>query len=136
MEVEVRRFLSAIDPVVLERQYSKRPVGPDERLCDSLGRDQDSAALRFGEIEQRRDVPTRDDAALTHFELPWIEHGQGVFAFVYDRPSRCAAGHPFTEVARVSYGKLDHVPRPVNWLPLDGYLHDCRWLVTRRISSR
>jgi hypothetical protein len=95
-----------------------------------------SAALRFGEIEQRRDVPTRDDAALTHFELPWIEHGQGVFAFVYDRPSRCAAGHPFTEVARVSYGKLDHVPRPVDWLPLDGYLHDCRWLVTRRISSR
>ncbi len=45
MEMEVRRFLSAKNPVVLERKNSEGPISLDERLCDSLGRDHDSPAL-------------------------------------------------------------------------------------------
>jgi hypothetical protein len=63
MKMKVRRFLSAIDPVVLKREYSERVVSPDERLCDSLRGDQYRAAFFARKIEQRRDMPTRDDAA-------------------------------------------------------------------------
>ena len=75
MEMEVRCFLSAIDPVVLERKYSEGPISLDERLCDSLGRGHDGPALLVRKIEQRRNMPTRDDAALANFELPRIDHG-------------------------------------------------------------
>lgn len=108
MEMEVRCFLSAIDPVVLERKYSERPIGLDEGLCDPFGQDDDCPALLVGKIEQRRDVPARDNAALADFELPRIDHGQGMFAFVYDRPSFFAACHPLAKVARISYGEFDH----------------------------
>ena len=104
MEMEVRRFLPAIDPVVLKREYSERPIRLDERLCDSLGREQYGAAFLVGKIEQRRDVATRDDATLTDFELPRIDHGERMFAFIDDRPSFFAACHAFAEVARVSCG--------------------------------
>ncbi|MET0655923.1 MAG: hypothetical protein ABWY94_10185, partial [Pseudoxanthomonas sp.] len=60
-----------------------------------------------------RHVPTRDDAALTDFELPWIDHGQGMFAFVDDLPSFFAACH--TKIARISYGEFDHFPSPISW---------------------
>lgn len=113
MEMEVRCFLPTEDPVVLERKYSEGPIGLDERLCDSLGRGHYGPALLVGKIEQRRDVPTRDDAALTDFELPWIDHGQCMFAFVNDRPSFFATCHPFAKVARISYGKFDHLPSPI-----------------------
>lgn len=113
MEMEVRCFLPAKDPVVLERKYSEGSIRLDERLCDSLSRDQYSPALLVGEIEQRRDVPTRDNAALAHFELPRIDHGQRMFAFVYDRPSFFTTCHTFAKIARVSYGKLDHLPSPI-----------------------
>jgi hypothetical protein len=75
MEMEVRRFLSTKDPVVLERQYSQGPVCLDERLCDSFSRDHYGSALLVGKIEQRRDMPTCDNAALANFELPRIDHG-------------------------------------------------------------
>src|SRR5690242_11456064 len=48
MEMKVRRFLPAIDPVVLKREYSERPIRLDERLRDSLGRDQNSRAFLVG----------------------------------------------------------------------------------------
>ena len=113
MEMEVRRFLPAIDPVVLKREYSERPIRLDERLCDSLGREQYGAAFLVGKIEQRRDVATRDDATLTDFELPRIDHGERMFAFIDDRPSFFATCHSFTQVARISCGKLDQWPSPV-----------------------
>ena len=113
MEMEVRCFLSTKDPVVLERKYSERPISLDERLCDSLGRGHYSPALLVRKIEQRRDVPTCDNAALANFELPRIDHGQCMFAFLDDRPSFFAACHPFTKVARISYGKFDHLPSPI-----------------------
>ena len=113
MEMEVRRFLSTIDPVVLERKYSEGSISLDERLCDSFSRDQYGPALLLRKIEQRRDVPTCDNAALTYFELPWIDHGQCMFAFVYDLPSFFATCH--TKVARISYGKFDHLPSPIGW---------------------
>ena len=75
MEMEVRCFLSTKDPVVLERKYSEGPISLDERLCDSLSRDHYGPAFLVREIEQRRDVPTCDNAALTNFELPRIDHG-------------------------------------------------------------
>jgi len=75
MEMEVRRFLSTEDPVVLERKYSEGPIGLDERLCGSPGRDHYGSAFLVRKIEQRRDVPTRDNAALANFELPRIDHG-------------------------------------------------------------
>jgi hypothetical protein len=60
-------------------------------------------------IEQRRDMPTCDNATLTNFELPRIDHGEYMFAFIYDRPSFFATCHPFTKVARFSYGKFDQL---------------------------
>lgn len=111
MEMEVRCFLSAIDPVVLKRKYSKGPISLDERLCDSFCRGHYGPALLVGKIEQRRDMPTCDHAALSNFELPRIDHGQGVFAFFYDLPPFFATCH--TKVARISYGKFDHFPSPI-----------------------
>jgi len=110
MEMEVRRFLSAINAVVLKRKYSERPIRLDERLCDSLGRDQNGRTFLIGKIEQRRDMPTRDDATLAHFELPRIDHGERMFACIDDRPSFFATCHSFTQVARISCGKLDQCP--------------------------
>lgn len=75
MEMEVRCFLSTKDPVVLERKYSEGAISLDERLCDSLGRGHYGPALLVRKIEQRRDMPTCDHAALANFELPRIDHG-------------------------------------------------------------
>jgi len=113
MEMEVRCFLSTKDPVVLERKYSEGPISLDERLCESLGRGHYSSALLVRKIEQRRDMPTCDNAALANLELPRIDHGQCMLAFVYDRPSFFATCHPFTKVARISYGKFDHLRSPI-----------------------
>lgn len=109
--MEVRCFLSAEDSVVLERQYSQRPIRLDERFCDSFCRDHDGRAFLARKIEQRRDMPTGDDAALANFELPWIDHGQGMFALIDDFPSFFARRH--AKVARLSCGKFDHLPSPV-----------------------
>ena len=122
MEMEVRCFLSAIDAIVLERKYSEGPISLDERLCDSFSRGHYSPALLVGKIEQRRDMPTRDNAALAHFELPRINHGQGMFAFVYDLPPFFATRH--TKVARISYGKFDHLPSPINLVSDELFLSD------------
>lgn len=54
-------------------------------------------------------MPTCDNAALANFKLPRIDHGQNMFAFVYDGPSFFAACHPFAEVAGISYRKFDHL---------------------------
>mgnify|MGYP005605493933 FL=1 len=113
MEVEVRRFLPTVDPVVLERQDSERPIRFDKGLCDSLGRDHDGLAFLMGKIEQCGDMSTRDDATLADFELPRIDHGERMFAFIHDRPSFFAACHPFTKVARVSCGKFDQFSSPI-----------------------
>jgi hypothetical protein len=113
MEMEVRCFLPTEDPVVLERKYSEGPISLNKRLCDSLSRDHCSPALLFGKIEQRRDVPACDDAALANFELPGIDHRECMFAFIYDRPSLFTTCHPFTKVARISYGKLDQPISPI-----------------------
>jgi hypothetical protein len=64
-------------------------------------------------IEQRRDMPTCDNATLANFELPRIDHGECMFAFIYDRPSFFATCHPFTKVARISYGKFDQLSSPI-----------------------
>jgi hypothetical protein len=109
MEVEVRCFLSTKDAVVLKRKYSEGSISLDERLCDSFSRDHYSPALTVRKFEQRRDMPTRDNAALPDFELPRIYHGKRMFALVYDRPPFFASGHPFTKVARISYGKFDQL---------------------------
>ena len=114
MEMEVRCFLSTEDPVVLERKYSEGPISLDERLCDFFGRDRYSRALLVRKIEQRRDMATCDNAALANFELPRIDHGQCMFAFVYDRPSFFATCHPLTKVARIPYGKFDHLAPPID----------------------
>lgn len=75
MEMEVRCFLSTIDPVVLERKYSEGPISLDECLRDSFCRAHYGPALLVRKIEQRRDMPPCDDAALANFELPRIDHG-------------------------------------------------------------
>lgn len=113
MEMEVRCFLPAKDPVVLKCEYSEGPISLNERLCDSLSRDHYSLAFSVGKIEQRRDMPTCDNATLANFELPGIDHGECIFAFICDRPSLFATCHPFTKVARISYGKFDQLPSPV-----------------------
>lgn len=112
MKMEMRCFLPAVDPVVLEREYSERPISLDERLRDSLGRGHDGAAFLIGKIEQRRDMPSRDDATLTNLELPRIDHGERMFAFIHDRPSFFAPCHPLAQVAGISYGKFDQLPSP------------------------
>jgi hypothetical protein len=113
MEMEVRCFLSTKDPVVLERKYSEGPISFNERLCDSFSRDRYSPALLIRKIEQRRDMPAGDNAALANFELPRIDHSECMFAFVYDRPSFLATCHPFTKIARISYWKFDQLPSPI-----------------------
>lgn len=110
MEMEVRCFLSTKDPVVLEREYSEGPISLDEGLCDSPGRGHYGPALLVRKIEQRRDMPACDNAALAHFELPRIDNGQCMFALVNDLPSLFASCH--TKVARISYGKFNHLPSP------------------------
>jgi hypothetical protein len=109
MEVEVRRFLPAKDPVVLERQDTERLKRLDKRLCDSLGRGHDRLAFLLRKIEQRSDMPTRDNTTLAHLELPGAYHGERVLAFFYDRPSLFATCHSFTEVAGISYGKFNQL---------------------------
>jgi len=111
--MEVRRFLAAKNPVVLEREYSEGIERLVERLSDSLGGADYGAALLVRKIEQRRDMPTRDDAALPDFELPRINHGQCMFAFVDDLPSFFA--NRDAKVARISYGKFDHCPLRSRW---------------------
>lgn len=101
MEMEVRRFLSTEDPVVLKCKYSEGFVSLNERLCDSLGRDHYSAAFLVRKIEQRRDMPTCDDTTLANFELPRIDHRECMLAFIYDRPPFFATCYPFTKVARI-----------------------------------
>jgi len=64
-------------------------------------------------IEQRRDMPTRDNATLANLELPGIDHGERMFAFIHDRPSFFAPCHPLAKVARISYGKFDQLPSPI-----------------------
>lgn len=57
-------------------------------------------------------MPAGDNATLANFELPRIDHGERMLAFLYDRPSFFATGHPFTKVARISYRQLDQLPSP------------------------
>jgi hypothetical protein len=114
MEMEVRSFLSTEDPVVLKRKYSEGFESPDERFRDSFRRDHYSRALLGSQIEQGRDMPACDDATLANFELPWIDHGECMFAFINDRPPFFATGHPFTKVARLSDRKLDQLPSPIH----------------------
>ena len=57
-------------------------------------------------------MPARDNATLPDFELPRIDYGERMFTLVYDRPIFFASGHPFTKVARISYGKFDQSPSP------------------------
>ena len=109
MEVEVWCFLSTIDPVVLKREYSERPISLDEGLCESLRRSHYHAAFRGRKIEQRRRMPSCDDATLAKFKLPGINHGECMFGFIYHRPSLFATCHPFTKIARFLYGELDHL---------------------------
>jgi hypothetical protein len=125
MEMEVGCLLSTKDPIVLERKYSEGPIRLDKRLCDSLSRDHYRLALLVRKIEQRRDMPTCNNATLANFELPGIDHGECMFAFIYDRPSLFATCHPFTKVARISYWKFDQMHSPVGrstqkrfWSPL------------------
>jgi hypothetical protein len=113
MEMEVRCFLSTKDPVVLKRKYSEGSIRLNERLGDFLGRDHYRPAFLVRKIEQRRDMPACDNATLASFELPRIDHGECMFAFIYDRPSFFATCHPFTKVARISYGKFDQLPSPI-----------------------
>lgn len=51
MEVEVRCFLPAEDPVVLKGKYSEGPKCLDERRCNSLCRDCYGLALVVRKIE-------------------------------------------------------------------------------------
>ena len=111
MEMEVRCFLSAEDSVVLERKYSQGPIRLDEGLRDSFRREHYGPALLIGQIEQGRNVPTRDNTALANFELPRIDQGQCMIAFVYDLPTFLATCH--AKVARILYGKFDHSPSPI-----------------------
>ena len=106
MKMEVRCLLSAEDPVVLERKYPQGPISVDERLCDPFCRDHYRPALWLGKVEQCGDMPARDNAALAHFELPRIDHGQRMFAFVYDLPPFFASCQ--AKVAWISYGKFEH----------------------------
>ena len=100
--MEVRSFLATKNPVVLKREYSEGLVSRNECRCDSLGRGQYGPAFLVGKIEQRRDMPPCDNATLANFELPRIDHGESMFAFIYDRPSFFATCHSFTKVARIS----------------------------------
>jgi len=65
-----------------------------------------------GKIEQRRDMPTRDDATLANLELRWVDHGYRMLALVDDLPSFFAARH--AKVAWIPYGKFDHLPSLIN----------------------
>jgi hypothetical protein len=87
-------------------------VRRDERLRDSLGRDQYGGAFVGGKVEQQRDMPARDDAALADFELPRVDHRERVFAFIDDRPAVFATCR-FAQVAWISCGKFDQCLPPI-----------------------
>jgi hypothetical protein len=111
MEMEVRCFLSAIDPVVLESKYSEGSISFDERLCDSLRRCHYELAFPVRKIEEQRNMSTSDNAALANFKLPWIDHGQRMSVLFYDLPSLFANCR--TKVARIFYGEFDHLFSPI-----------------------
>lgn len=117
MKVEVWRFLPTKDPVILEREYSKRLIGLDKRLRDPLGRNHNGFAFLMRKIEQRSDMPTCDNATLANFELPGVYHGERMFALIYDRPSFFAACHSLAKVAWISYGKLNQLSSPIRYRP-------------------
>src|SRR5690606_27940543 len=68
----------------------------------------DRTAFLFSEFQQRGHVPPRDHTALPDLELPWIDHGQRVRAFLDDRPAVFADDH-LAQVAGVANGKLEHL---------------------------
>ena len=103
MEMEVRRFLSAVDAVVLERQDSKRLKSPYQRPGNALCRYRNSLALVLREIEQRSDMSARDHAALTKLELPRIDHRKRELALIDDRPAFFAPCDPLAQVAGISF---------------------------------
>lgn len=112
MEMIVRRFLSAVDAVVLEREDSERLVCLQESLCDSFGCAGDGATFFIGKVQQRRDVSTCDHAALTDLELPWVYDGERKVAFLDDCPSRLSTTHPLAKIAEVFCWKLDQQRSP------------------------
>jgi len=92
----------------LEGEDAQRAVCLHQRLRDPPGRGQHGRAFLVGKIEQRRHVPAGDDAALPDLELARVDEGQRELAFLDDLPSFLARRQ--TEVAGISYGKLDHWP--------------------------
>jgi len=123
MEVKVRCFLPAKDPVVLKREDSEGPIRLDKRLRGPLRRDHDSLAFLIRKIEQGGDMPTCDDAALANFELPGIYHGERKLALIYDCPSFFPTCHSFTKVTRISQRKFNQLPSPIR--PANRYKNVC-----------
>ncbi len=129
MEMEVRGLLAAINAVVLERKYSEWAIRRDNCFRDFPGRYQYGSAFLVREVEQRRDVPTCNDTALTHLELPRVDYGERVFGLVDDLPRFLASRH--AKVARISYGKFDHLLSPNQliesmWSPMGSEIN--RWI--------
>ncbi|ULU24972.1 hypothetical protein DYST_01892 [Dyella terrae] len=112
MKVEVGCLLPTKDPVVLKREYAEGLIRFDQRLRDTFCRDHNRLAFLKREVEQRSDMPTRDDATLADFELQWIYHRERMLALIDDRPSFFATCR-FTKVTRISYGKLDQWASPM-----------------------
>jgi len=93
VKVKVGRFLPAIDPIVLKRQYPEGLIGFNERLCDSLGRNHDRLAFLPRKIEQQSDMPACDHATLADLELPRIDYSQEKFVFLDNFPFFLARRH-------------------------------------------
>ncbi len=107
VEMEVRDFLSTVNPIVLEGKYPKRRKCSVESFSNSPGRNQYSAAFRIRKIQQSGYMPARDNAALARFKLPRIDYGHRVFAFFYDLPAFIANSQ--AKIAGLTYGKFDHM---------------------------
>ena len=52
-------------------------------------------------------MTARDNAALTHFELPGIDYREGKIVFIDDGPANFPTGHALAESARVFDRKLN-----------------------------
>lgn len=109
MKMKVRRFLTAVNTVVLKCENSKWPVRIHQGLRNAFCGVSHIAALFICKVKQGRDMTPCYHAALTRFELPGVQYRKRTVGLGYNGPPFFAASHSFAEIAGISYRKLNQI---------------------------
>ena len=108
MEVVVRHILAAVHALVLEREYSERLIGCQQRIRDfSRGPDHGCRFL-VRQFQQGSHVAACDNTALTDLELHRVNDGTRELALCDQRNGR-SSRQGFTDFTGVLLRQLDHM---------------------------